>query len=87
MKLVTVSSKRQITLSKSDLDELQVLPGGKLIAEKFEKGIYLTAAPLSVVDEVAGSLRPYISKDKLNTSDEEIMTSTRKLVAKKIAEK
>lgn len=87
MKLLTVSSKRQITLSKSDLDELVIQPGDKVLLQKQANGFYLSPAADSVVEEVGGVLRPYIARDKLNSTNDRMMDSTRKIVAKKLAQK
>jgi hypothetical protein len=45
MKISTVSSKRQITLTTSELAALGVEPGGKLLVEPWEDGLRLRPLP------------------------------------------
>ncbi len=87
MKLVTLSSKNQITLPKSLLQQLGVTSKSKLLIEA--KGDSLVVKPVrqSIVDATAGSLTKYISPDKFGKSLEEIMEETRKLVVKDLVKK
>lgn len=85
MRIVTVSSKNQITLPKKDMEALAIKPSSKLIVEK--KGGSLTLVPVrgSIVDELAGCLKPYTDPKKLGVPFEEVMEETKKIVARKLA--
>ncbi len=87
MKLVTLSSKNQITLPKSLLQQLGVKSKSKLLIEAKEDSLVVKPVRQSIVDATAGSLNKYISPDKLGKSLEEIMEETRKLVVKDLAAK
>lgn len=65
MQLVTISSKRQVTLPKRYLDELGFVFNGKALLEK--EGNKLTLKPVneSIIDQLAGSLNHLIDPSKL----------------------
>lgn len=86
MKITTVSSKKQITLSNEELIHLGVTPHGKVSIEK--KGDFLVIKPIhgSVVEELAGSLTKFVPASKQGKSLDEIMEVTKKRVAKQLAE-
>lgn len=87
MKIVTLSSKYQITIPKSFLTKLQVLPKSRLLVEA-EKDM-LTVKPLktSIVEQTAGSLKKYIHPSKLGVPFLRTRRETQKIVARKLAEK
>ncbi|OGY07858.1 MAG: hypothetical protein A2700_00430 [Candidatus Blackburnbacteria bacterium RIFCSPHIGHO2_01_FULL_44_64] len=86
MRIVTISSKNQITLPKKDLDELAIKPSSKLIVEKQKGGFFLRPVKGSIVHELAGSLKPYVDPKKLGVPFEKVMKETIKIVTKDLAE-
>jgi bifunctional DNA-binding transcriptional regulator/antitoxin component of YhaV-PrlF toxin-antitoxin module len=90
MKVVTVSSKRQITLPKEVLDLLEVKPQEKLILRVTKTGKRKTAflEPLrtTIVNQTAGSLTHHVHKSKLGTPLYKILTEAKKTTSKKLAE-
>lgn len=87
MKIVTISSKRQITLPAVMLSQLGVGPNSKLMIEERENNLTLKPIKTSVVDEVAGSLHKFVPPSKRGRLLEEIMRETKRIVAKKLATK
>lgn len=87
MKIVTLSSKNQITIPNDLLISLGARSVNKFLLEE-NKGV-ITMRPLknSIVDEVAGSLTKYVSPDKLGVPFEKIMEETKRITAEKLAKK
>ena len=85
MNIATVSSRRQITLSKNELELINLEKGGKLIKRVQDGRIVLEPLKTSIVDEVAGSLSRHIKPSLRGKSFEEIMRVTKKRVARKLA--
>lgn len=84
MKIVKISSKRQITLPKQVLTDLNIAPRGKLMIDTV-RGTAVLRPLKSVAEEISGSLTPYIDRSKLGVSFDKIMEETKKEVAKKFA--
>ena len=85
MKIVTLSSKRQITIPKHILGDRILLPGDRLIIQKEQYGLSIKPLGTSVVRETAGSLGQYISSAKRGVSLAEILRETKKKTSKKLA--
>lgn len=85
MNIATVSSKRQITLSKNELELINLEKGGKLIKYVKNGRIILEPLKTSIVKQVAGSLSKYVEPSLKGKSFEEIMRVTRKKVARELA--
>ena len=68
MKLVTISSKRQITIPKDLLESLGLEAGDKAVLQR--QKAYLSVKPVgkSIVEQTAGSLSKYIHPSKLGKS-------------------
>jgi len=87
MKLVTISSKNQITIPAEYLRSLGLSSSSKVLVEKKNKKILLTPVKKSIVDEVAGSLTHLIPKGKLGKTLKGIDEGTRNAVVKHLAKK
>jgi len=85
MKIVTLSSKYQITLPKSLLTRLQVLPKSKMLVKADEDAIVVKPLKKSVVDEIAGSLAKYVHSSKRGLPFSKIMEITKDKAAAKLA--
>lgn len=85
MNIATVSSKRQITLSKNELELINLGIAGKLIKYVQNGRIILEPSRTSIVDQVAGSLSKYTEPSLKGKSFDEIMRVTKSRVAKKLA--
>lgn len=85
MNIATISSKRQITLSKNELELINLEKGGKLVKYVKNGKIILEPVKGSIVEEVAGSLSKFVKPSLKGKSFEEIMRVTRKKVARKLA--
>lgn len=87
MKIVTISSKSQITIPKDFLIALSLKPKSKILMEKKDEELSLRPIKKSVAEELAGSLTKFVHPSKLGKSIKEIDEETRKIVAKHLAEK
>ena len=87
MHIVTISSKRQITIPKSLLETLGLEPRKKVLIEKDGGILKLRPIKKSVVEETAGSLRKYVHPSLLGKSVEEIDREAKKLYAEHLAKK
>ena len=85
MKVVTISSKRQITLPKKGLEPLGVGPKSKLTVQIQDQGILLKPLEGSLVDQVAGSLTNYVPVSKRGVSFQTVYKETKRITARKIA--
>lgn len=85
MKLVTLSSKNQITIPKDALQRLSLLPQKKLLIEYKDKELILKPLTASIVEQTAGSLKSYVPKNKRGKSFKIIMEETKRKAAKYLA--
>lgn len=86
MKIVTLSSKNQITIPKEAVDRLELLPRRKLFMTYQQDKIILQPLRKSIVDQTAGSLTRYVAKNKLGKSWKTILSETKKKTARKLAQ-
>ena len=84
MKIVTISSKRQITIPKDLLAGLNLQPRAKLILREENGALIMKPLRKSVVEQTAGSLRPYVSPAKLSASLAKMMKETKRKTAVKL---
>lgn len=88
MQLVTISSKRQVTIPKKYLDELGFLFNGKALLEKEDGKLTLKPQKISVIDQLAGSLNYLIDPAKLRVpfkaAKEEAMDKMVKQLSQKL---
>ena len=82
MQLVTISSKRQITIPKKYLDEFSF--NGKAILEKEDGKLTIKPVKESIVEETAGSLAKYIPASKRGLEWNKVMAETKKITANKL---
>lgn len=68
------------------MDELAIKPSSKLIIEKKGRSLLLRPMKKSVVDELGGSLRPFVDPKKLGVSFDKVMEETMRIVTKDLAE-
>lgn len=87
MKIVTLSSKNQITIPNDLLISLGARSVNKFLLKQDNDVIIMRPLKTSIVDEVAGSLTKYVSLDKLGVSFEKIMEETKRITAEKLAKK
>lgn len=85
MKIVTLSSKRQITIPKYIFGEEVLRPGDRLIIQKEQDGLLIKPLGASVVRETAGSLGTYIPSTKRGISLSKILQETKKKTSRKLA--
>lgn len=85
MKIVTLSSKNQITIPKDMLGYLGIQKQSKLMIDYRENEMVIKPLRSSIVSQTAGSLTKYVAKNKLGKSWNEIMKQTKNIVAKKLA--
>lgn len=83
----TVSSKRQITLSKDLLDNLNIAPKQKILIESGNGVAILKPLKSTIVKEIAGGLTKYVDSSKLGKSFDQILKETKKNVSRKLAKK
>jgi hypothetical protein len=86
MKVAVVSSRRQITLTKDELERLGVAPNGKVVKAVSDGVIYIKPLKTSIVDQTAGSLTKYVANSKKGVSFEEIIKQTKNITSKKLAQ-
>lgn len=87
MRVVTISSKNQISLPISLLRELNLKPKNKVLVKRADGYIMLEPIQESIVEELAGSLTKYVDRKKLGKSFSEIMLETKKRSAARLAKK
>lgn len=85
MRIVTLSSKNQITIPIALLQQLQVYPRSKLLITAEKDAIVAKPLKKSVAHELAGSLTKYVHPSKLGVPFNVIMEETKRMVAKKLA--
>lgn len=87
MRIVTISSKRQITLPIELLANLGIGPKSRILIESEEENITLKPLRTSVVSQVAGSLSKFVLPSKRGKPFSDIMEETKRIVAKQLAGK
>ena len=86
MKIVKLSSKRQITIPKNILGNQSLQPGDRLVIYKVQDGFILKPfGGTSVVKDTAGSLGKYISSSKKGVSLAKILKETKIKTSRKLA--
>ena len=84
MKIVTISSKRQITIPKDLLVDLNLQPRAKLILQEENGALMMRPLRKSVVEQTAGSLTSYVSPAKLGVPLARIIKETKRKTAAKL---
>ncbi len=85
MKLATISSQRQITLPKALLKALDLEVKDRLFLMVENKQLIAKPITKSIVNELAGSWADQVAAGKKGQSFKEIMQSTKKNTARKLA--
>lgn len=85
MKIVTISSKRQITLPKSLMEVLGLEPNDQAIVRHEDKRLIFEPMKKSIVEQTAGSLYKHIIPSKRGVSMETIMKAVNKAKARHAA--
>ena len=85
MKMVTVSSKRQVTIPKRLLDALNLEPGNKLVLKVQKNSLIAQSLGSSVVEQTAGSLTAFVGRSRLGVPFSQALEKTKELVAKDLA--
>jgi len=85
MKIVTLSSKNQITLPKELLFYLGLEARGRLIIENGDQKLILKPLKTTIVDQTADSLTRYINSSRLKKSFKKILKETKKKTAYRLA--
>lgn len=85
MKIVKISSKRQITIPNELLLGLNLQPMGKLIIQAEDKTLIMKPLKTSIVEQTAGSLTKFVSPSKLGVPLSKILKETKKKTAAKLA--
>lgn len=78
MKLVTISTKNQITIPQDMLVLLGLTSKQKLLIEARESDLILRPLTSSIVDQTAGSLTSYVDSSKLKKSFKTIIKETKR---------
>ena len=84
-KIATISSKRQVTLPRQLSSGIKIMPREKVLMEESEEGLIIKPLKRSIVEELAGSLAPFIPPSKRGVPFDKIMEETKRIVAKKLA--
>lgn len=87
MNIVTISSKRQITIPNQLLLSIGAEPRGKMMVNAEKGTLRLRPLKTSVVQQVAGSLLKYIPSSKRGMPFAKIREETQKIVAAELAKK
>lgn len=85
MRVVTISSKQQITIPKELLLMLGLKPREKFILEAQEETLVMRPLKTSIVEQTAGSLTNNVSSSKLGASFSAILKEAKKKTAAKLA--
>lgn len=85
MRIVTISSKQQITIPKELLLALGLKHQGKLMLEAQEEALIMRPLKTSIVEQTAGSLTNSVSPSKLGASFSAILKEAKKKTAAKLA--
>lgn len=87
MQVVTISSKRQITIPKKFLESLMLRTNGKAILKKDSGRLVLEPIETSIIDELAGSLTKYVHHSKLGVPFKKAKEKAMREVVKDLAKK
>jgi len=85
MKIVKISSKRQITIPSELLLSLNLQPMGQLVVQAKDKTLVMKPLKTSIVEQTAGSLTEFISPSKLGIPFSKILKEAKKKTAAKLA--
>lgn len=85
IKIVTLSSKQQITIPNDFLVSLGAQSVNKFLLTQEDETIIMRPLKTSLTEQLAGSLNKYVAPEKLGLPFEKIMEETKKIVAKKLA--
>lgn len=85
LRLVTLSSKNQITLPSELIGYLKIEPRTQLLLESVKGEIRVKPLKPSIVGKTAGSLTKHVVKSKLGVPFAKIMTETKRIVTKELA--
>lgn len=84
MKIVTVSSKRQITIPKDLLLSLKLQPRGRLLLEQENGSLSIKPLKKSITERTAGSLSKYVSSSKKGLPFSKILRETKRRTTRKL---
>lgn len=84
MKYTIISSKRQLTLSKEDLDKLGIGIHQRVTVSHERGALVVRPVTRTIVDEVGGSIRNDLPESKYALSLDTLKIDTKKKVAQKI---
>lgn len=87
MKIATISSKGQITLPRSLLRDLNIVPKSKVLIKRSNGFLVIQPIKKSIVEQTAGSLAKYIPPDKRGVSFAKIREITQKLAAEELVKR
>ena len=85
MKIVKISSKRQITIPREFLLRLNLQPMEKLVLVAEADALIMKPLKRSIVEQTAGSLTKFVSPSKLGVPFSKILKETKKKTAAKLA--
>ena len=85
MKIVKISSKRQITIPREFLLRLNLQPMEKLVLVAEADALIMKPLKSSIVEQTAGSLTKFVSPSKLGVPFSKILKETKKKTAAKLA--
>lgn len=85
MKIVKISSKRQITIPSELLLSLNLQPMGQLVVQAKDQTLIMKPLKTSIVEQTAGSLTKFVSPAKLGVPLSKILKETKKKTAAKLA--
>lgn len=85
MKIVKISSKRQITIPNELLLGLNLQPMEKLIIQAENETLIMKPLKTSIVEQTAGSLTRFVSHSKLGVPLSKILKETKKKTSAKLA--
>lgn len=87
MKIATISSKGQITLPRSLMQELDITTKSKVLIERSNGTLVIQPIRKSIVEQTAGSLAKYIPKEKRGVPFNKIREITQRLAAEELMKK
>jgi AbrB family looped-hinge helix DNA binding protein len=88
MKIVTVSSKGQITIPKDILENiLNITYGSKVILDSDKDVLMIKPLKHSLVDQTAGSLKKFVDPRLLNIPFVKVREETQKLAVAELEKK
>ncbi len=82
-----LSSKGQITIPRKLQKEYNLSPRSRIVIYAEKDGIKIKPLKTSIVDQTAGSLAKYITKETLGKDWKEIREETQRLAAEHIVKK